>query len=183
MMREYLRKSIHLIFGLAIAALMASLERQVLLTGLSIAILVGFIISDMAAKGYRMYFISPMLDLVDRNEILPGKGALFFVLSALVVLVLFPTRIAFLAVLALALVDGVATIAGRAWGRTRIYRGKTLEGSLGGIVVAILVFLFFITPLQAVLLALFAGVVELLSPVDDNLVIPILAGLFLQILG
>ncbi len=182
-MRENLRKSIHLIFGLAIAALMLYLERDVLLVFLSIALLAGFIISDAAARGYRLWIISPLLSLVDRNAALPGKGALFFVLSALIVLTLFPIRIAFLSVLALSLVDGVATIAGRRWGRMKILRGKTLEGSLAGIVVAFLAFLIFIPAVHALLLAIFAGAVELISPVDDNLVIPVAAGVFLQILG
>jgi phytol kinase len=82
-MREYLRKSIHLIFGLIIAALITLLERTVLLVFFSIAILMGFLISDAVSRGYRIFFISPMLELVDRNEAIPGKGALFFVLSAL----------------------------------------------------------------------------------------------------
>jgi phytol kinase len=182
-MRENLRKSIHLTFGLAIAALMLYLERDVLLVFLSIALLAGFILSDSAARGYRLWFISPLLSLVDRNAALPGKGALFFVLSALVVLTLFPVRIAFLSVLALSLVDGVATLAGRRWGRMKILRGKTLEGSLAGIVVAFLVFLLFIPAVHALLLAIFAAAVELISPVDDNLVIPVAAGVFLQMLG
>jgi Dolichol kinase len=124
-----------------------------------------------------------MLDLVDRKEVLPGKGALYFVFSAIVALILFPVQIAFLSVLALALVDGAATIAGRMWGRTRIRKGKTLEGSLAGATIAFLAFLPFIPPIQAVFLALFAAFVELISPVDDNLIIPIATGLFLQLLG
>lgn len=179
-MREYLRKSIHLIFGLVVAALMISLERDVLLIFFSIAILIGFLISDAVARGYRLFFITPMLHLVDRNEALPGKGALFFLLSSLVTLTLFPSRIAFLSILALSLVDGAATMAGRTWGRTRILRGKTLEGSLAGALVAFLAFLLFISPVQAAQLALFAAAIELLSPVDDNLVIPVMTGLFLQ---
>jgi phytol kinase len=182
-MREYLRKSIHLIFGLAIATLMISLERELLLVFFSIAILAGFLISDAIARGHRIFFISPMLDLVDRNETIPGKGALFFVLSALVSLTLFPVRIAFLSILALSLVDGVATMAGRTWGRTRILRGKTLEGSLAGALLAFMAFLFFIPVDHAALLAIFVAAVELFSPVDDNLVIPVMAGFFLQLLG
>ncbi len=182
-MREYLRKSIHLIFGLFIAALMISLDREILLILFSIAILVGFVISDLAARGVRMFFISPMLDLVDRHESLPGKGALFFLLSALVTLILFPVRVAFLSILALALIDGIATIAGRRWGRTRIVGGKTLEGSLAATVLSFMVFLALLSPWKAALLALFAAAVELISPVDDNLVIPLTAALFLQVLG
>jgi phytol kinase len=182
-MREYLRKGIHLIFGLAIAALMLTVERGILLALFAIAILAGFLISDAVAKGYRIFFISPVLDLVDRNEKMPGKGALFFVLSALVSLILFPEQIAFLSILALALVDGVATIAGRTWGRTRIARGKSLEGSFTGAFLAFVAFLFFIPMVHAALLAIFVAAVELFSPVDDNLVIPIAAGIFLQLLG
>ncbi|MDD1679124.1 MAG: hypothetical protein LUO93_08095 [Methanomicrobiales archaeon] len=182
-MREYLRQSIHLIFGLAIAGLMLFLERDILLVGFSLAVFIGFIISDAVARGYRIFFISPMLDLVDRRDALPGKGALFFMLSALISLILFPLPTAFLSVLALSLVDGAATIAGKAWGRTRIVRGKTLEGSVAGALISFMAFLFFIPLGQAALLALFVSAVELLSPVDDNLVIPVAAGVFLQLLG
>lgn len=182
-MQEYLRKSIHLIFGLFIAMLVISLERELVLVTLSIAILAGFLISDAVARGYRIFFISSMLDLVDRKETMPGKGALFFVLSALISLILFPVRIAFLSILTLALIDGVAAIAGRTWGRTRILHGKTLEGSLIGAFIAFMVFILFIPPIHAALLAIFAAVIELLSPVDDNLVIPITVGFFLLFLG
>jgi phytol kinase len=182
-MREYLRKSIHLAFGLGISALMITLERDMLLILFSIALLIGFLISDAVTRGYRIFFISPMLDLVDRKDAIPGKGALFFLLSALISLTLFPLRIAFLSVLALSLVDGVATIAGRTWGRTKIARGKSLEGSFAGAFLAFGAFLFFLPFGQAALLAVFAAAVELFSPVDDNLVIPIAAGFFLQLLG
>jgi dolichol kinase len=161
---------------------MISVEREILLRIFSAGILGGFLISDATARGYQIPFISPVLDLVDRKEVLPGKGALFFLVSALVSLILFPLRIAILSILALTLVDGVATIAGRAFGRTRIARGKSLEGSLAGAFISFMAFLFFLSPLNAFFLAVFAAGVELISPVDDNLVIPLTAGIMLQVL-
>ena len=67
----------------------------------------------------------------------------------------------------------MTTIVGVRFGRTRIWNGKSWEGTLAGIIITILVLLPFLTLPGAVAIAVVAGLIELLSPVDDNLVIPV----------
>ena len=81
----------------------------------------------------------------------------------------------------LAVLDGVATLAGMRFGRTRIYNGKSLEGTGAGIFVTFLVLLPFISVQGALIVAVIAGIIEMFSPVDDNLVIPISICLLLTV--
>jgi dolichol kinase len=113
------------------------------------------------------------VNYVDRSDPLPGKGALYFAVSALTCVILFPVAIVVPALVSLAVLDGVATIAGIRFGRTRIYNGKSLEGTLAGIFVTFLVLLLFISIPGAFFVAVVAGIIEMFSPIDDNLVIPV----------
>jgi phytol kinase len=113
------------------------------------------------------------VNYVDRNDPLPGKGALYFAVSALTCVILFPVAVVVPALVSLAVLDGVAAIAGIRFGRTRIHNGKSLEGTGAGIFVTFLVLLPFISIQGALIVAVIAGIIEMFSPVDDNLVIPI----------
>ncbi len=95
-------------------------------------------------------------------------------------MLLFPARAAMAGILYGGLADAAAAVVGRAFGRTRIRGGRTVEGSTAfyitalaiGIVVARLS-----TP-TAALTALALALVELLPlPVDDNLFLPLLGAL------
>ena len=61
------------------------------------------------------------------------------------------------AVLALAVMDGVATLVGIRYGMHRIYNGKSLEGASAGIAAAALVLLPLLPPVQALGAAVLAG--------------------------
>jgi len=86
------------------------------------------------------------------------------------------------ALLSLAVLDGVATIAGTRFGRTRIYNGKSAEGTGTGIFITFLVLLLFISIHGALIVAVIAGIIELISPIDDNLVIPVSICLILTVI-
>jgi dolichol kinase len=77
------------------------------------------------------------------------------------------------ALVSLAVLDGVATIAGTRFGRNRIYNGKSLEGTAAAIIITFLVLLLVMPAPGAFVVAVIAGIIEMFSPVDDNLVIPI----------
>jgi phytol kinase len=78
-----------------------------------------------------------------------------------------------IAIIVLSLLDSLSTIIGMRWGKIRIYNGKSVEGSLAG-AIASLAAIHFLLPLEmAVIVACAAGIVELVSPVDDNLTIPV----------
>lgn len=182
-MDENLRKITHIIFGIGISAFILLLERDLLLIILSGSILAGFLFSDAVGRGYRIPIVSQLIDRLEREGEMPAKGALFFVLSALICMLLFDRSLVFPAMITLAVLDGIAALIGRNYGKKKIMNGKTLEGSLTGSVAALLVLLAFIGPLEAFIVTIAAGLVELCSPVDDNLTIPITVCVILSLIG
>ena len=82
----------------------------------------------------------------------------------------------------LSLSDSLAALAGKRYGKIRIF-GKTLEGTITFFIASIIIFsflfenIFFITSV-----ALFSSLVELAPiPVNDNISLPVFSGLFMSI--
>ena len=172
-MREIVRQLIHLCFGLAIAALVWYTDHAMVIGILAAGLLIGVVLVDLILRGHQVPVISPLVQYGDRCDPLPGKGAFFFAVSALACTILFPVTLVVPALVALSVLDSVTTLAGTRFGRHRISNGKSWEGTLSGIIVTILALLPFITLPGALLVAIIAGIIELISPVDDNLVIPV----------
>jgi dolichol kinase len=172
-MQELTRKFIHLVFGLGIAAIVVVLDRFTATAILAGGLFIGIILVDLILRGYTLPVFSALVNYVDRNDPLPGKGALYFAVSALVCVILFSKPVVIPALVSLAVLDGVATIAGIRFGRNRIHNGKSLEGTIAGIIVTFLVLLMVMPVPGALIVAILAGIIELYSPVDDNLVIPV----------
>ena len=172
-MREIVRQLIHLCAGLGIAAMILFLDHAVALAVLSIGLLTGVVLVDLILRGYTIPVISPLIQFGDRCDPLPGKGAFFFAISTLTCFILFPVSMVVPALVALAVLDSVSTLAGIRFGRHRIHNGKSWEGTLSGIAVTVVSLLFFLSLPGAVAASVVAGVIELFSPVDDNLVIPV----------
>jgi len=131
-MNEPLRKAVHLIFGLAIACFILFSERRLALYALVIALFLGFILSDALSRGYTIPMVSTIIATLERRDVFPGKGALFFALGALFSLTFFPKEVTFIGLVVLALLDSVTTLVGLRFGRTRIYNHKSIEATLAG---------------------------------------------------
>ncbi|MCX6697847.1 MAG: phosphatidate cytidylyltransferase, partial [Methanoregula sp.] len=67
------------------------------------------------------------------------------------------------------------------YGKRRIYNGKSWEGTLSWILVKVLVLVPFLTITGAAVVVVVAGLIELFSPVDDNLIIPVSVCILLTI--
>ena len=171
-MNEYLRKSSHILFGLLIAAVILLFPTYHAAMIIGFSLYVGLILIDLCEKGYSIPIISSLIHHMEREGSFPGKGAFFFVFSALVTLIFFPSAVAAVSVAVLAVLDGFSTIIGIRFGRHRIWKKKTLEGFLGGFIITAILLMLITAPQYAVLISLVAGFVELVSPVDDNLIIP-----------
>ena len=84
--------------------------------------------------------------------------------------------------------DPAASIAGKAWGKTKIYRDKSLEGSLGFFVTAFVTLIIFFTVISAgysawaiaitsLAVAVFTTLAELFAGrIEDNFSIPVVGG-------
>ena len=131
--------------------------------------------------GFRRHFLR-----LERKGVRPFFGALLFYLGCLVTFVLYPTKIAVAACCILAIGDSLSTIIGMKFGKVRIYNKRTIEGSLAFFVGAFLISVVFVD-FRLALIGAFAGMLtELFSSstkiktkiwiIDDNLLIPIIAG-------
>jgi len=172
-MQETIRQAIHLVFGLGIAALVYFLDHAIVVAVMAGGLLIGVVLVDLILRGQRIPVISSLVQYGDRSDPLPGKGAFFFAVSALACIVLFSVSVVVPALVALAVLDSVTTLAGLRFGRHRIRNGKSWEGTLAGVAVTTLVLLPFLHPVGALAVSVAAGIIELLSPVDDNLLIPV----------
>ncbi len=183
LMNEDGRQLVHLVFGLLIAGAIAFLGREYAIMGLTSGLFGGFVLIDLMDRGCRVPIASAMVENLERTGRMPGYGAVCFVLSALFCLVFFPVDYVVAGVLTLAVLDSVSTIVGMRFGRHRISNGKSLEGTAGGIIAAFIPLVFILSPLTAAAAAVVAGIAELFSPIEDNLVIPPLICLLCSLLA
>ena len=181
-MNEIGRKLVHILFGIGIALFIQYSGKQIALPVLLASLLAGLILSDAISRGHHIPLVSPLVHDLERPGMLPGKGAILFVFSSAFCLFFFPVQVVVPAVLALSILDGVSALAGQSFGKHRIWNGKSWEGTGAGIAVTALALCLLLSPLRALAIALVAGLIELVSPVDDNLVIPIAVCLLLTVL-
>jgi dolichol kinase len=172
-MRETVRQLIHLVFGLAIAAIVYFFEHGIVIAFMAGGLLVGVFLVDLILRGYTVPIVSPLVQYGDRSDPLPGKGAFFFAISALACIILFPVAVVVPALVALSVLDSISTLVGVKFGRHRIHNGKSWEGTLAGISVTVIALVPLLTLPGAVVVSVITGIIELFSPVDDNLLIPV----------
>ena len=112
-------------------------------------------------------------------------GSLFYVVAALVAILLFQKNVAIPSLFVLCISDPVSSLVGRSLGRHPLY-GKSIEGTLAFFVCSLIILMLFSVRLSVALpVALIATLTELCTPgfLDDNLTIPIITGLALMLLG
>lgn len=179
------RKAIHfasIIVPLSILYLPLKWVRLVLIV-LAVAMLVTDLIKFHHPK-IRSYFTEFFGHLIRRHEHVGIMGSTYMIIVSLLVTYLFDRDIAAASLIFLMVGDFMAAMVGKAWGRTKIYGNKTLEGFLGGFLASFLAAWLIvrgIPPQQLAAAALVAMVVEVWPiPVDDNFRIPLLSGLVLE---
>lgn len=184
---ELRRQIAHLVIGMIIVFL---IDLKLLTPGiLAVVLLLGVGLSF--AYRYRpIPIIQEILHYFERPQdiaVLPGKGPIFLVLGALFALILFPPDIAKGAITVLAVGDSISHLVGRYFGRTRVpfSKNKMLEGTVVAIVCSTLASLLFVDIGKAFLASLLTVSVESVYPeklarhLDDNLIIPLLAGVIM----
>jgi len=110
---------------------------------------------------------------------------IFFALGIMLTLLLFPPPISYASIAIFTLGDGFATLFGKIIGRHVVSynKGKKVEGTLLGILFASLGASVFVNPLKALVGAALGMIAESLpTPVNDNITIPLVAGLTLLLL-
>ena len=129
-------------------------------------------------------FIENSFHEYERPNTLPFKGATEFFVGCFFTTILFEPTIAIAAISVLSLADAVATLIGSYHGKHKlpINKKKTVEGSISFLITAIFILLFFLDPLKAFIIAIFATFAEMIPKVDDNLIIPIVVGIIMTII-
>lgn len=193
LLNEFRRKTFHLV-GLLIPGLyfygnktgILPRRRTAMILGSIFAVLflIDFLrlISSSFAKVYYTYF-GRIMRAKEANRI---NGTVMYVAGCTLTIIAFEPLVAVCAMLFLNLGDMVAAMVGMSMGRTKIYGGKSLEGSLAMFAVcfavAIITYLHAGMPLVeyiAVIGALSATLAELfpIMGIDDNFAIPLVSGL------
>jgi dolichol kinase len=106
----------------------------------------------------------------------PFQGAFWFYLSCALTLLVFPFHIASAACCMLAVGDSFSTLFGIKFGRHKIRKNKTFEGSSACFLGSLAVGLFFVNPPLALAGAVAATFAELSTKINDNLTIPLASG-------
>jgi dolichol kinase len=184
--REYTRKAIHITFGLLILALIyfAGVTNATIVLG-SLLIL-GSIISFAISGGYKIPILKEIVEGVERDneKSFPGKAAVYFFISAILLLVLFKDhqQIILAAISVQVFADSAAAIVGINIGKHKIYNKKSWEGSIACFLIAAICINIFFPAMHIVIIgAIVATIVELL-PLDDNLFVPLFTAVALRIL-
>ena len=133
----------------------------------------------------------PIISTITRNAVLPTElyeftaAPLYFAAGILLTLLLFPAPVNGAAIAIFTLGDSTASVFGGLISKKPLpfNKGKTLEGSLFGFFFAFLGGAFFVSPVLALIAAAIAMAIESLpSPVNDNILIPLGAGLALMLM-
>jgi len=186
---EIRRQLFHLILGIVIVVLY-SIE-ILTINVLFIIFFVGLITSLISLK-YNVPIICWFLKNFEREKDFqenPGKGTLMYITGVLVTLLLFKENIALAAIMILAVGDSVAHIVGKYFGRYQFKNAKHLEGTLAGIFFASVAASMFVKPTLAFLGSSAAMILEVIELkmgkiiIDDNLVIPVVAGLTIYLIN
>ncbi len=180
---ERRRQIFHLFLGTLIVLLYKI--RILNINILFIIFLIGFATSFISAKR-KIPFLYWFLKKFEREEDFkksPGKGPLMYLAGALITLLLFEENIALAAIMVLTVGDSVSHMVGKYFGKYRFRSSKHMEGTIAGIFFASITASMFIEPKLAFLgstVAMLTEIIELKigkTIIDDNLVIPVIAGL------
>jgi dolichol kinase len=124
----------------------------------------------------------------------PFLGAFWFYVGCGISFLAFPMPVASAACAMLAVGDSFSTIIGSKFGKRALIGKKTIEGSVAFLVASLLIALIFVDPRLAIVGAIAATISELLPEagrlgrarsrglIDDNFLIPIIAGLVMTLL-
>ncbi len=188
---EMRRKIFHIVFGIVLAAFVYLDYLDAMSLGILLA--VGIALSFIEKK-QKLPFLSPMLDIFERSadrKSFPAKGMLLFLGGVFLAVFLFPKDIALASIMVLTLGDAAAHIFGIHFGNVRspLAEHRFIEGAFAGIIAGFFGALFFVPPLHALVAATAAMLVEAIEfnipklSVDDNILVPVVAGASLLLLG
>lgn len=182
-----IREAIH-ISGVLVSFISIYLRTRFMVAFLIFIVTMVYIASEFARiEGVNLPVISTITrEAATKPEIHEFvTNPIFFAAGIMLALVLFPNPINYASIAIFTLGDGTATLFGRKLGKTvfPLNKGKRVEGSIFGFLFAFLGALLFVSHIEALVGAAIGMIMEALpTPVNDNLTIPLAAGLALLLL-
>jgi dolichol kinase len=175
---EATRKSVHLLLSLVAAAVVWLLPPVEAATILSAATLLALAVevARRISRPAKAFFDRRLGHLLRPGESGRLTGATTLALGYTTAVVAFPGVPALTGILVAGVADAVAAVVGKRFGRHRYPGGKSVEGSLGFLLVVLPLSLLLpgLPAVAAVLLAIgLTGLEALTLPVDDNLYLPL----------
>lgn len=173
LLNEIRRKlGFHMLGGLAIAFIFYLIPKFIFQICIIILLIIALIMRSMKLHNMNSKLIENMSKTFGRkNE--DGNGSIYMFLGIILVSILFTKNIAILSIIVLSISDSISTLIGKFLGKIKIYKKKTLEGTLSFFVSG---FLIIFLSTQNFIISFFASItsalIELFTPIDDNLIIP-----------
>ena len=188
LLTEIKRKAFHLLILLVIACYVIiekNVDKQIALLAL-VALLVLFLFVEYfrLELGFRIPIFDQIIRPKEREHY---YGVIYFLSATIICLAVFDFRIALAALLMTTFGDMSAALIGKKYGKTIVFRNKTLTGTLFelavNLVVGFIVLINFYNVYIIIAMAFVATFVEtFVDELDDNLLIPLFAGFAGQIL-
>ena len=194
--KEFYRKLIHL-SSLWIPALIYFVQPAVSIMIFS-TIFIGDVLLEYgnykkwrwARRTFGLLFYKTLRNKELKRSQLQLSGGAYVMLAAIACTLLFPANIAVVALTVMLISDTCAALFGKAFGTRRLYKNKSLEGTVAFFLSALAIMMIynFILPVTyaSILAAFIATMVEMYEDkieIDDNLSIPISVGAVLTLLG
>ena len=145
---------------------------------------------DWARRSFGRLFFKALRSRECCGRYFKISGAAYVLLAALLSTVLFSKTIAALAMTIMLVSDTLAALVGKSFGKERIYKEKTLEGTVAFLSSALFTAVLFnplypfgIASVAACLAATLVEIYEDKIGMDDNLSIPLVVGIVLTAMG
>lgn len=170
-MLELRRQLWHAMFGVIIAILIMFTPPFFFQSVMICLLFALYYIRVLVSRKYETPIIKDFFKLVGRkNDV--GDGSFYFLFGSLIASLFFQPIIAAVSVLVLGVSDAIATIVGVQWGRYKIYKGKSFEGSAAFFLSCYTIVYAFFGFWPALISAAVVTPIELLGGFNDNIVIP-----------
>ena len=181
MKREIYRKLFHIFSILLLLIPLYLCGNTCLASILGAFLIIFFFISKFQVNNTLTKLYWALLEKIEREEnlkTLPAKQAFSLAISLIIVSLLFPKEIVAVSIITLAVYDGISTIAGKLFGTHKLINNRSIEGTLAGLIINTLVLSYFIGFWNALIVSIFAGILEMFSTSDsifsdDNFTIPL----------
>ena len=192
---ESIRKTIHLLSSFVpFSYYFIDRETEIVLLSIMLFLMLSIDIGRAKSAGFRALYNKFLGNILRHHETEAGgfklTGGFYIVLAFLLCAILFPKPVAITSMLIVIFCDSMAAIIGILFGKRKIGKGKTLEGSFAFLFTGLIIVWLspkltetsaeFIVAAASVFLTTFVELVPV--KIDDNIVIPMFFGTIYLIL-